>query len=48
MSSFNSIAKSIKKAVRNIYQDAPIEHLKRDTTPLKPSDQTRINGRKIM
>jgi hypothetical protein len=28
MSSFNMMPKSIKKAVRYIYQDAPIEHLK--------------------
>jgi hypothetical protein len=28
MSSFDSMPKSIKKAVRYIYQDAPIEQLK--------------------
>ncbi|KSU60404.1 hypothetical protein AS034_16310 [[Bacillus] enclensis] len=46
MSTFKTMPKSIKKAVRYIYQDAPVEHLKEIQNLVNQAINQRIKQEK--
>ncbi|WP_181778092.1 hypothetical protein [Rossellomorea aquimaris] len=46
MKDFNTLSKSMKKAIRYIYQDAPIERLEEIRTLINQAIEKRLNDQK--
>jgi hypothetical protein len=46
LKNFNTLSKSMKKAIRYIYQDAPIERLEEIRTLINQAIEKRLNDQK--